>query len=65
MIPSKAKQLEKQKRFSETKPNPAYEYKFPQHISSNCYHNRSSSIDKNKKLRLLTEYDESEQKYSQ
>ena len=56
---------EKQKRFSESKPSPAFEYKFPQHIPTSQHHNRSSSIDKNKKLRLLTDYEDSEPKYSQ
>ena len=58
MIPTKiSKHLEKQKRLSESKVNTAYGYKFPHNISIN-YHNRSSSTDKNKKPRLLTEYDD-------
>ena len=60
-----SKNSEKQKRLSESKACPAYEYKLPSHLNSYYSHNRSTSVDKNKKLRLLTDYDEYETQHSQ
>ena len=65
MIPIRLSKQVNKRSAGETKPTPIYEYKFSQQVPSNKFHNRSSSTDKNKKLRIMTEYDDTEGKYSQ